>query len=62
MKGFPHNSDGRGSTCKAGDMSSFPGSGRSLGEENGYPLQYSCMENPTEGYSPQGCKESDMTK
>jgi len=52
MKGFPHNSDGRGSTCKAGDMSSFPGSGRSLGEENGYPLQYSCMENPTEGYSP----------
>ena len=48
MKGFPHNSDGRGSTCKAGDMSSFPGSGRSLGEESGYPLQYSCMENPTD--------------
>ena len=52
MKGFPDNSDGTGSTCNAGDPSSFPGSRRSPGEGNGYPLQYSCMKNPTEGYSP----------
>ena len=30
----------------AGDKGSTPGSGRSLGERNGYPLQYSCLENP----------------
>ena len=29
-----------------GDMGSIPGSGRSPGESNGYPLQYSCLENP----------------
>ena len=34
------------STCNAGDLGSIPGSGRSSGEENGYPLQYSCLENP----------------
>ena len=44
------------STCNAGDADSIPGSGRS-GEENGYPLQYSCLENPhgqrsLAGYSP----------
>ena len=32
--------------ANAGDTSSVPGSGRSSGEGNGYPLQYSCMENP----------------
>ena len=37
---------GRGSTCKAGDAGSIPGSGRSPGEGNGDPLQYSCLENP----------------
>jgi len=31
--------------AKAGDMGSIPGLGRSPGEENGYPLQYSCLEN-----------------
>ena len=46
MKGFPDNSDGTGSTCNAGDPSSFPGSRRSPGEGNGYPLQYSCLESP----------------
>ena len=30
----------------AGDMSSIPGSGRSFGEGNGNPLQYSCLEDP----------------
>ena len=34
------------SACNAGDMGSIPGSGRSLGEGNGNPLQYSCLENP----------------
>ena len=41
-----------------------PGSGRSPGEGNGNPLQYSCLENPMdgEGYSPWGRKESDTTE
>ena len=39
-------SDGKESTCKAGDMGLIPGSGRSPGEGYGYPLQYSCLENP----------------
>ena len=34
------------SACNAGDMGSIPGSGRSLGEGNRNPLQYSCLENP----------------
>ena len=37
---------GKESTCNAGDSSSIPGLGRSPGEENGNPLQYSCLENP----------------
>ena len=43
--GFPGGSDGKESACNAGDLTSIPGSGRSLGEGNGYPLQYSCLEN-----------------
>ena len=34
------------SACSAGDMGSMPGSGRSPGDGNGYPLQSSCLENP----------------
>ena len=34
------------SACNAGDWGSIPGSGRSPGEENGNPLQYSCLDNP----------------
>ena len=34
------------STCQAGDAGLIPGSGRSLGEGNGNPLQYSCLGNP----------------
>ena len=50
----------------AGDLGSIPGSGRSPGEGNGYPLQYSLLENPMAEelgglYSPWGHKESDMT-
>jgi len=44
--GFPGASEGKESTCNAGDLGSIPGSGRSPGEGNGYPLQYSCLENP----------------
>ena len=43
--GFPGGSDGKESACNAGDMGSIPGSGRSPGEGNGNPLQYSCLEN-----------------
>ena len=44
--GFPGGSDGKASACNAGDPGSIAGSGRSPGEGNGYPLQYSCLENP----------------
>ena len=45
----PHGSDGKASAYNAGDSGLIPGSGRSPGEENGNPLQYSCLENPMEG-------------
>ena len=65
--GFPGGSDGKESTCNAGDLGLIPGLGRSPGEGNGNPLQYSCLENPhgqrsLVGYSPWGPKESDMTE
>ena len=44
--GFPGGSDGKESACSAGDLGSIPGLGRSPGEENGNPFQYSCLENP----------------
>ena len=43
--GFPGGSDGKESSCNAGDPGSIPRSGRSHGEENSTPLQYSCLEN-----------------
>ena len=39
-------SDGKASAYNAGDLGLTPGSGRSLGEGNDNPLQYSCLENP----------------
>ena len=45
-QGFPHSSVGKESACNAGDPGSIPGSGRSPGEGNGNPLQYSRLENP----------------
>ena len=39
-------SDGKESACNPGDLGSIPGLGRSPGEGNGNPLQYSCLENP----------------
>ena len=41
----PCGSDGKESTCNAGDLGLIPGLGRSLGEGKGYPLQYSGLEN-----------------
>ena len=45
LKGFPGGSDSKESTCNAGDLGSVPGLGRSTGEGNGNPLQYSFLEN-----------------
>ena len=46
---FPGGSDGKASACNEGDLGSIPGSGRSPGEGNDTPLQYSCLENPMDG-------------
>ena len=43
--GLPRGSDGKESACNVGDLGSIPGWGRSPGEGNGIPLQYSCLEN-----------------
>ena len=45
---FSHSSVSKESACNAGDLGSIPGSGRSPGEANGNPLQYSGLENPTD--------------
>ena len=45
MNDFPGGSDGKASAYNAGHPASIPGPGKS-GEENGNPLQYSCLENP----------------
>ena len=45
-KGFPHSSVGKESACNSGDPGLMPGLGRSPGEENDNPLQYSCLEKP----------------
>ena len=44
--GLSCGSEGREIACHAGDLDSIPGSGKSPGEGNGYPLQYTCLENP----------------
>ena len=49
IRGFPGGSDGKASACNVGDLGSIPGLGRSPGEGNGNPLQYSCLENPMNG-------------
>ena len=45
VMGFPSGSDSEESACNAGDSGSVPELGRSPGEGNSYPLQYSCLEN-----------------
>ena len=46
---FPGGSDGKASAYNLGDLGSMPGLGRSPGEGNGNPLQYSCLENLMDG-------------
>ena len=46
LSDFPGGSDGKASVYNVGDPGSIPGLGRSLGEGNGNPLQYYCLENP----------------
>ena len=60
--GFPCGSAGKESPCNAGDLDSIPGLGRSPGEGNNYPRQYSYLENSMDrgamaSYSPWGHKE-----
>ena len=63
---FPGVSDGKASAYNAEDLGSIPGSGRSSGEGNGNPVQYSCLENPMDGgvwwMTVHGVAESDMTE
>ena len=47
--GFPGGSEGKASACNMGDLDLIPMLGRSPGEGNGNPLQYSCLENPVDG-------------
>ena len=67
-KGFPGGSDSKEFACNAGDLDLIPGLRTSPGEGNGYPLQYSCLENSVDRgtwwatYSPWGRKELDMTE
>ena len=49
LLGFPGGSEVKVSACNAGDLGLIPGLGRSPGEGNSYPLQYSCLENPMDG-------------
>ena len=65
LSSFPGGSEVKVSACNAGDQGSIPGSERSPGEGNGNPLQYSCLENPTDRGTwwatvhRVDCKESD---
>ena len=45
---FPGSSDGEEAVCNAGDLGWINGSGRSPGGGNGNPVQYSCLENPSD--------------
>ena len=67
IRGLPGGSDGQESACNAGNPGLIPGLERSPGEENGNPLQYSCLGNPVDrvawqGYSPRGRKVLDTTE
>ena len=59
--GFPCGSAGKESTCNVGDLALIPGLGRSPGERNGYPLQYSVLENSMD-CTVHGIAELDMTE
>ena len=66
IRDFPSGLVGKESACNAGDPGSIPGWGRSPGEGNGNPLQYSCLgkshgQRSLTGYIPWGRKELDTT-
>ena len=65
-RSFPGGSEVKASACNAGELGSFPGSGRSPGEGNGNSLQYSCLENPMDRgawwATVHGIAESDTTE
>ena len=52
VMGFPGGSDSKKSACNAEDLGLIPGLGRSSGEGNGNPLQYSGLENPMDSSPP----------
>ena len=65
--GFPGGSNSKEHACSVGDLGPIPALGRSPGGGNGNPFHYSYLENPhgqrsLAGYSPWGCKESDMAE
>ena len=65
--GFPGGSVGKEPACNVRDLGLIPGLGRTPGGGPGNPLLCSCLENPhglrgLVGYSPWGCKESDLTE
>ena len=67
IEDFPGGSDSKASAYNAGDLGLIPGLGRFPGEGNGYPFQYSCLENPMDGGTwcrlpSMGHKESGMTE
>ena len=65
VRGFPGGLGGKESACNAGDPGLIPELGRSSGEGNGNPLQYSCLKNPMDRGAWQsaahGIAESNMT-
>ena len=65
-KCLPGGTNGKESACQARGVGSIPGSGRSPGEGNGNPLQYTCLENFMDGGAWQatvhGVTESDTTE
>ena len=67
LRGFPGASDSKEFAFNAGDLGLIPRLERFPGEGNGYPLQYSCLENSHRqrsltGYIPWGHKKSDTTE
>ena len=60
-KGFSVDSDSKESACNAGDPGLASGSERSPREENGNPLQYSCLEDPMESGGLQSMRSQSLT-